>query len=87
MRLLTLEGHAGALPPKPGQKSDPPGIFGYLLRAWLACSARFRQQRDDRSAPELRQRTLERYHVVAYHLTPFVAGKVVFAVVVFCCAA
>jgi ABC-type multidrug transport system permease subunit len=66
------------------KKGDPAsGIFSYLLVGmagmfllFLASNAMTDLHR------ELRQRTLARYHTLHHQLTPFVAGKVVFAVVV-----
>ena len=66
------------------KKSNPGSdIFAYLLVGmagmfllFLASNAMTDLHR------ELRQRTLARYHTLHHQLTPFVAGKVVFAVVV-----
>jgi len=66
------------------KKSNPAaGVFGYLLVGmagmfllFLASNAMTDLHR------ELRQRTLARYHTLHHQLTPFVAGKIVFAVVV-----
>jgi len=66
------------------KKADPAsGIFGYLLTGmagmfllFLANNAMTDLHR------EVRQRTLARYHTLHQQLTPFVAGKVVFTVVV-----
>jgi len=59
------------------------GVFGYLLTGmagmfllFLASNAMTDLHR------EVRQRTLARYHTLHHQLTPFVAGKIVFAVVV-----
>jgi hypothetical protein len=65
------------------KKSNPAsGVFGFLLAGmagmfllFLASNAMTDLHR------ELRQRTLARYHTLHHQLTPFVAGKVVFAVV------
>jgi len=70
---------------KPANKKSNPGsdIFAYLLVGmagmfllFLASNAMTDLHR------ELRQRTLARYHTLHYRLTPFIASKVVFAVVV-----
>jgi ABC-2 type transport system permease protein len=75
---------ASATTKSTAQKSDPSsGVFGFLLAGmagmfllFLASNAMTDLHR------ELRQRTLARYHTLHLQLTPFVAGKIVFAVVV-----
>lgn len=71
-------------PKGPAKKDNPAsGIFGYLLTGmagmfllFLASNAMTDLHR------EIRQRTLARYHTLQHRLTPFVAGKIVFTVVV-----
>lgn len=66
------------------KKSDPAaGVFGYLLTGMSAMFLLFLANNAMTDLHrEVRQRTLARYHTLHQHLTPFVAGKVVFAVVV-----
>jgi ABC-type multidrug transport system permease subunit len=80
----TDEGGISATTKRAAKTSDlASGIFGYLLVGmagmfllFLASNAMTDLHR------ELRQRTLARYHTLHHQLTPFVAGKIVFAVVV-----
>ena len=66
------------------KKSDPAaGVFGYLLTGMSAMFLLFLTNNAITDLHrEVRQRTLARYHTVHQHLTPFVAGKIVFAVMV-----
>jgi ABC-type multidrug transport system permease subunit len=66
------------------KKDDPAsGVFGYLLTGMFAMFLLFLANNAMTDLHrEVRQRTLARYHTLHQHLTPFVVGKIVFAVLV-----
>ena len=66
------------------KKKDPAaGVFGYLLTGMSAMFLLFLANNAMTDLHrEVRLRTLARYHTLHQHLTPFVAGKIVFTVAV-----
>ena len=66
------------------KKEDPAsGVFGYLLTGMSAMFLLFLANNAMTDLHrEVRQRTLARYHTLHQQLTPFIAGKILFTVVV-----